>query len=464
VRRIFVLGLLVVGMWLTAPLGAPSYGSQALLAFGFLILAAYAAGEIAVGLRLPKLVGYMLAGVAFGPSALGTVSARALADLEPVSSLAIALIAFLAGSELRWKELRERGRTILGILGVELALTLAVVTAFLILLRDHVSFLQGDPWREVLAFSLVFASIAAVHSPAVVMALLTETRADGPVSRTSLGVVLVSDVVAVLLLTGTLAFARFLVPPISENVPALTIGAVAWEVGGAVLVGGAIGGLVTIYLRFVSRELFLFAMMVALFGSEIATLLHVEPLLTLITAGFVTENVSLPEHGAALRSAMERAAAPVFVVFFALAGGQIALAELASVWPLVLPLAIVRAFAIWSGSRAGIRLSGARGPEADAMRKHVWAGLIPQAGVAIGLAAVVAQTYPQRGSQIRTLFLALVAVNQALGPVLFRRALDRSREIPDHSPLRGDEVPPFPFSRDADQGVAVAAGGAEREA
>jgi Kef-type K+ transport system membrane component KefB len=445
-RRVFILALLIGAMQLIAPLGTGGYGSQALLAFGLLILAAYAAGELADAMRIPKLVGYILAGVAFGPSAMNFVNTSAVSDLEPVSSLAIALIAFLAGSELRWSEVRARGVTIGKILGTELLVTLIAITAFLVLLRNHVSFLRGNGVAEVVAFSLIFASIAIVHSPAVTMALLSETRANGPVSRTSLGVVLISDVVVVLLLTGMLALARVLVPPHGADVPALTVGAVAWEVGGAVLVGAVIGGLVTVYLRFVRRELFLFAMMVAFFGAEAAALLHIEPLLTLITAGFVTENVASLENGNALEEAMSRAAAPVFVVFFALAGAQIALSDLAVLWPLVLPLAVVRGGAIWSGCRIGLRWSKVT-EAGDALRRDLWTALIPQAGVAIGLAAVVAQTYPQRGGQIRALFLALVAVNQALGPILFRRALDRSGEIPTGA--TGHHAPTAPESEAA---------------
>lgn len=428
-RRVIVLALLIGCMHLIAPLGSGAYGSRALLAFGLLILAAYAAGELADAMHVPKLVGYILAGVAFGPSAMNFVNPSAVADLQPVSSLAIALIAFLAGSELRWSELRQRGGVITKILTAELLVTLVAVTLFLVLLRDHVSFLRGTGTVEVVAFSLVFASIAIVHSPAVTIAMLSETRANGPVSRTSLGVVLISDVVVVLMLTGVLALARVLVPPRGADVPALALSAVAWEVGGAVLVGAVIGTLVTVYLKFVRRELFLFAIMIAFFGAEVSALLHIEPLLTLITAGFVTENFSLVEHGNALEEAMARAAAPVFVVFFALAGAQVALRELAALWPLVLPLAVVRGGAIWAGCRLGLRW-GHVTEAAGALRRDLWTALIPQAGVAIGLAAVVARTYPHRGGQIRALFLALVAVNQAVGPVLFRRALDRSGEIP----------------------------------
>jgi len=430
VRRIFVLMLLLGAMQLIQPLGTPGYGSQALLAFGFLVLGAYAAGELATSIRIPKLVGYIIAGVAFGPSALGTVSTDAVSDLAPVSSLAIALIAFLAGAELRWSEVREHGGTILRILVSELGVTLVALTALLMALRSYVPFLRGGTPVEALVLSLLFASIAVVHSPAVTMALLTETRARGPVSRTTLGVVLFSDVVVVLMLTGTLALVRVLVPLRGADAAPVAYGSVAWEVGGAVLVGAALGGLVALYLRFLRRELFLFAVIVAFFGAEIAKLMHVEPLLTLIVAGFVAKNISAPEHGAALVAAMERAAAPVFVVFFALAGAHVSVADLVQLWPLVLPLALVRAFGIWAGSGLGARWAGLTGDADAGVRRYLWAGLISQAGVAIGLASVVAEAYPNRGGQIRSLFLALVAVNEASGAILFRRALERSGEIP----------------------------------
>src|SRR5690349_19794356 len=102
-RRAIILALLFAGMRLILPLGVEGRGSQALLTFGFLILAAYTTGELAVSLKLPRIVGYLLAGAIFGPSVLNTVTVDAVERLAPVSSLAIALIAFLAGAELRWQ-------------------------------------------------------------------------------------------------------------------------------------------------------------------------------------------------------------------------------------------------------------------------------------------------------------------------------------------------------------------------
>lgn len=426
-RRVIILALLLVGMQLMLPLGARGYGGQWLLTFGFLILAADTVGRLASAVRLPKIVGYMMAGFLFGPALIGMVTEEATRQLEPVSSLAIALIAFLAGAELRWSELRDRGVAILKILASEMLITLVALTLLLLALRQWVPFLRGTEGLHLIALSLMFASVAIVHSPAVTMALLTETRARGPVARTTLGVVLLSDVAVILLFSGVLAFARAVSPPTTGSESA-SLGAVVWEIVGALVVGGALGGVVAAYLRFVRRELFLFAIIVAFLGAEIASLAHVETLLTLLSAGFVAENVSERRIGEALRSAMERSAAPVFVVFFALAGASLHVSDLAVLWPLVIPIVLVRLGGIALGTRLGGRWGGVSATE----QRYVWMGLVSQAGVAIGLATVLAQVYPERGEEIRVLFLAVIAVNESIGPIFFRQALARSGELAEN--------------------------------
>ena len=423
-RRFVILALLFGAMQLVLPLGAGGHGSQWLLTFGFLILAAYSVGELAVLVKLPKITGYLAAGVIFGPSLFNTVTHDAIGELRPVSSLAIGLIAYLAGAELRWQEVRKRGATIMKILTAEMVLGFVALSIVVWALGSRIPFLEETTGSSRVAFAVLFGAVAIVHSPAVVMALLSETRAGGPVARTTLGVVLVSDVVVVILFSAMLAITRAVVPPTGANVEGVSLGLMFWELGGAVLVGALLGGAVALYLRFVKHELVLFAIVVAFFGLVIARLVHVETLLALLTAGFVTENLSRHEDGEAIRHAMERSAAPVFVVFFALAGAEMGLREVAGFWPLLIPIIAVRTAAIWGGTRVGVRWAGAP-PDT----RRVWMGLVPQAGVAIGLAAAVAQAYPVRGSQMRTLFLAVVAINQVIGPILFRFALNRSNEI-----------------------------------
>lgn len=424
-RRAITLVLLYSTVQLVLPLGGRGHGGQTLLVFGLLILGAYTTGEFASVMRVPRIVGYMAAGLLFGPSMLDVVSARAALDLAPVSRLAIALIAFLAGAELRWTEVRSHGTAILKILASELSLTFVLLTGLLIAVARWVPFLAKSSGVETLALAALFASMAVVHSPAVTMAVLTETRARGPVARTTLGVVLVSDVVVVLTFSAMLAITRSVVTPSGGSAVTLSLAGLAWEILGAVLVGALLGGAVALYLRFVRGELFLFAILVTLFGSELTKLLHVETLLTLLVAGFVTENVSRRGEGEMLRVAMERSAAPVFVVFFALAGTEFALGDLAAIWPLVLPIVMVRVLGIWAGTTFGARW--ARVSEVEA--RYTWMGLVSQAGVAVGLAVVLASAYPSRGAEMRDVFLAALVINEAAGPILFRRALAKGGEL-----------------------------------
>lgn len=422
-RRILTLALLYLGMQLVIPLDRHhAAGSVTLLTFGFLVLAAYTSGELARSVGLPKITGYLVAGLLFGPAVLGIVSRATTEELQPVSRLAVALIAFMAGAELRWGELKERARAILTMLGTEMTLSFLGVTLLLWAVRAWVPFLQGVAGIEVIVLCALFASVAMVHSPAVTMALLSETGAHGPVARTTLGIVLVADVLVVLVFSLMLTGARAIVPAPGGG-PELTAGLIAWEILGALLVGVVLGGAVALYMRFVQRELLLFAVVVAFFGAEIAQLAHVETLLTLVTAGFVTENVT-KAAGRELLQAMERSAGPVFVVFFALAGATIHVDELLSLWPLALAVVAVRATMIFAGSWLGARWSGAP----RVVRDYTWLGLISQAGVAIGLVTILANAYPSRGAEMQTLILGVIAINEIAGQILFKVALARSGE------------------------------------
>lgn len=426
-RRAVILILLYAGLQLVFPLGVRRPETLALPIFGFLILAAYTVGELASASRFPKIVGYLVAGFVFGPAVTGTVPYDVVNFLEPVSELAVALIAFLAGAELQWGEVRDRGIIILKILVTELGLTFLLLTVTLLGMHSFVPFLADAPFVEVTVFTVLFASVAIVHSPAVTMAMLSETGARGPVARTTLGVVLVADVVVVLFFSATLAVTRGLVPSAGgENAEVASLAIILWEVVGAGLVGALLGGAIAIYLRFFEHQLFIFALIVAYFAAEIAGLLHVERLLMLLVAGFVAE-AAAGGKGEKLRHSMERAAAPVFVVFFALAGAKIQPSAIVSMWVLVIPLVAVRMAGIWAGTQLGSRWAGVAGPE----KQYVWLGLISQAGVAIGLSAILANVYPQRGEQLRTLFLAIIAVNETIGPILFRRALQKGGELTD---------------------------------
>jgi Kef-type K+ transport system membrane component KefB len=432
-RRLAILLILLVGMQYVLPLRLESPGTRALMTFGFLILAAVTVGELAKSIRIPKIVGYLGAGLVFGPYVSGVFDKQAAADLAPISGLAIALIAFLAGAELQWQEVKVRGRVILTMLGAEIGLSFVAIAATILLLRPLLPALGGT-WLEAIVVASLVASILVVHSPAVTMALLTETGAKGEMARTTLGIVLVADVVVVLLFSGMLGVARTMLADGAAGGPGFWL--LAWEILGALLIGALLGGLVSLYLRWQTGELFVFAIIVALFGVELAKAAHVETLLMLLTAGFVMENIS-KGRGEVLRHAMERSAAPVFVVFFALAGAKIVPREVLAMAAVAVPVVAARAFGIRAGARLGATWSSA----SPAVRDHAWKGLISQAGVAIGLSTILAQALPGPGAAVQGLILAVIAINETVGPIAFKRAIDAAGELPAVGTPESRETP-----------------------
>lgn len=435
-RRLAILLILLAAMQFILPLRADAAGTRALMTFGFLILAAVTVGELAKAVRIPKIVGYLGAGLVFGPHVLGIFDKQAATDLAPISGLAIALIAFLAGAELRWHEVKQRGRVILTMLGSEMLLSLLAIAVTLLLLRPLIP-VMGGSWTEALVIALLVGSILVVHSPAVTMAMLSETGAKGEMARTALGIVLVADVLVVLLFSGTLSLARAVVAEGGTAGPGMLM--LLWEILGAIVIGALLGGLVALYLRWQTGELFIFALAVALFGMELAKVAHVETLLMLLTAGFVMENVS-QGRGEHLLHAMERSAAPVFVVFFALAGAKIVPAQVASLAIVAVPVVLARALGIWGGARLGARWSNAE----PAVRDHAWKGLISQAGVAIGLATIVADNLPGIGTEVQPLILAVIAINETAGPIVFRRGIEQAGELPADGSRPSGSIPIIP--------------------
>jgi Kef-type K+ transport system membrane component KefB len=416
------LAALMITVRGVVPPGTGSGRSSVTMAVGFLLLSAYLLGWVAKSIGLPRITGYLLTGLLFGPDLLNAVTARNLADLELISRFAIGIIAFVAGGELRPKLLRERGRGVALVLACEMLAVLLVVGGLMLALKSYVPFLAPLDWPAAAALTFVFAAIATVHSPAVTIALLNETRATGPVASTTLAVVVLADVVVVLLVTLALALARAVLG--DGGIGAGYMLGVGWELIGALIAGGALGAGIALYLRHVRTSLIFFVIFVIFFGYELAAALHVEFMLFMLAAGFFVENVS-PVEGGPLIAAVEKLSVPAFALFFAVAGASIHLQELALMWPLALAIVVARALALRFGSRAGARMAGLE-PQ---VRDYTWRGLVSQAGVALGLVTVAARALAPQGDAMLTLFLAMIAIHELVGPLLFRSALRAAGEL-----------------------------------
>lgn len=431
VGRVFSIALLVAIYAMVVRLNpaarVPGEPSEISLAMGFLLLVAFLAGQLAQYVKLPKITGYLLCGLFIGPEVANLITAQQLSNLDLINRLAIGIIAFIAGGELRPSMLRERGRTITVMLLIEIAAVFTGVGGALFLLRPFIPFLADvDPLSAFVLVAL-FASIATIHSPAVTIALLNEQKPKGPVTSTTLGIVVAADVVVVLLATGALAVAKAVIDT-ETGFSAAFLGTLAWELIGAIVAGAVLGVLVDVYLRQVKSHYPLFVIGLTFLAVLISAEIHVEYMLFMLSAGFFVENVS-PIDGEPLLLAFEKVSVPAYALFFALAGASIHLDELQALWPIALAVVAVRALGLWAGCRIGARVARAE----PAVARYTWLGLISQAGVALGLVTVVAQTLPEVGEGMLTLFLAMIAIHEIVGPIAFRSALIRSGEAQQKS-------------------------------
>ncbi len=423
-RRAGALVLVLALAWavgsLDAPQGAPARVTG--LALGIALIAAYLAGVLLERLKLPKVTGYLLFGLVCGPYLLNFISRPMARELQIFNGLAVALIAFIAGLEINVARLRPRLASI-ATLGAVILITMYVVL--------FAAFWLAWPWlpiapdappalRAALAFLLT--AVVASFSPTVTIAVVAESRSAGIYTETSLAVVILADLLLILMFTVAMEIVRWTGGSASQNVGLLA--SASWEIIGSLAFGAIVGALFSLYLRSIGREVTLVLVGVCLLLSIAARALHFEPVLAALAAGLVVENIA-PPAGDALKRAVERGALPVLVIFFVAAGASLQVDALATIGIVALAIAVLRGVLAWGGAHFGARAAGQSAPVSNLL----WMSLISQAGVTLGLTLIAAQEFPTWGVPFQTLMVALIGINQLVGPVLLRTALARAGEI-----------------------------------
>ncbi len=401
------------------------------LGFGFLLLAAFFTGKIFSRFSMPKLTGYIVAGVIAGPSVLGLVTADMNVSLKVVADVAICVLALQAGSELNLKRLKPvmptlRAMTLYAVIGAQL-----VVAGVLFLLGPILHLLDffGDmSLVQMLAVCGVLGVALSAQSPAVVMAMLSETGAEGPLSQVVLGSVVLADFVVLLMYSATSTITSAVIGGGIDVTEAAL--AVVWELLGSVVFGVAIGMVVGQYVRVVKRGAALFAVLACVVVAEIGARIHLDPLIVMLAAGIWLENFSRA-NAHDLLVEFESAQLPVFLVFFALAGGKIHLNELVEAIVPVVIIAATRAFWFYTGSKIACARTGAL----DVVRKYAWFGLVPQSGLALALALLVQATFPTFGGKAALIVFGVVGINEVISPVILRVMLMRSGEAGKRKPV-----------------------------
>jgi Kef-type K+ transport system membrane component KefB len=449
-RKGAIVACLVGGMVLLHRFAVPSesFDPRALLAVGFVVLAAYAIGELAEAARLPHLTGYLVTGLLLGDSAAeilregrlgltlpapfdhGLLGERVLSQLGLFDTLALALICLSAGGALSIERLRAGGVRIAALLAAQALFILPAFAALALMMSGSVPGLSipalgSLSLTAVLAIGAVLASIALETSPAATIAIVKGAGADGPYTRLVVPVVVLKDVLVV---ASFAAASSFVSAQLGLAAGRGLAGSLV-DIGLAIAIGLAFAGAMHAYVKLVGAELLLFLIATVFFAAFTADRLHLPLALVYLASGFALANFS--DASAAVVREVERLSAPVYVVFFTLSGAKLHIDLILRMAPLALLCVVMRLAAMSAGTWVGARLSGA----VPVVRRYGWLAFVSHAGLALSLTAKLHEQIPgELGDALFALVLAAIALNEMMGPVMLQLGLGLAGDLPGAAP------------------------------
>lgn len=396
---------------------------------GFVLLAAYMTAQILKIARLPLISGYIIVGILAGPYVSGFLTNDMITGFGFINDIALSFIALTAGGALHLQIIKSRRKAI--ILNIVL-LTVAVfgfVFLFFAFMGNYFNLTRNFTSGQIMAFAVLIGVVAVARSPSSAIAIISECRASGPFTETVLGVTVAMDVLIIILFTVALTAARIILGG-SEVIDTQVFVAVSTELAVSFCIGALIGKGIAFYIDRIRHNLPLFLLFLAFGVSKLSQWLntatgiyfdvhlHLEPLLICMSAGFTVQNFS--KTGAYFMDNLNRISLPVYVLFFSLAGASLNFEALTVCWFLALCLAAVRVAGIFCATW----LAGTIVNDPKLHNRTAWMAYITQAGVAIGLAQMAQSEFPGIGEYLTTVILALIFVNQVVGPVTFKTVLN----------------------------------------
>ena len=380
------------------------------LTIGAILLLGLATDAIGRRTPLPRVTLLLIFGFLIGPSALKLLPVFSERWFPFFANIALLMVGFLLGEKLVFSLLRLEGRAVLWISVAEVVATTAVVMMGLLLIGVSIE------------IALLLASIATATAPAATVDVVHEVKAKGHFTRTLLGIVAIDDAWGLIVFSFMLAIVDTLFGR-GSGVHLILSG--VWEISGAVLLGVGLG-IPMAYLtgRIRPGEPTLAeALGVVFLCGGLALWMDVSFLLASMVLGGVVANFA--RHHQRPFHAIENIEGPFMILFFVLAGASLHLGSLLHIGLIGVSYVIFRIVGRFLGAWAGATMS-----KADPLIKR-WIGmaLMPQAGVALGMALVATQHFPDLAEIILPIVIGATVFFELVGPVLTRKALVSVGEV-----------------------------------
>ncbi|WP_186441205.1 cation:proton antiporter [Desulfamplus magnetovallimortis] len=396
-------------------------------ALAILLATGFAAARAGTLVGLPSVTGYILAGIALGPSGLDLIPHETVnSQLKHFTEIALMLIAFGIGEHLEIMRLRSRAKSVITI-GISeiLGAFICVMTGTFLVAR--LLDVGGADWNnyDYLLLATLFGAVSVATAPAATLHVMREIGASGPFTTTLMAVVAIDNGLAIMLFGIAVSITHHVITSEGASIwVALSAGLL--EICGSLTMGIVTGMLMDSVANRLKNpgEILTAGLAALLLCGEIATLLNFSPLLAGIAAGFTIVNrdyrdIRLFRHLNAFEP-------PIYVLFFTLAGIHLNLKALAVAGWLGIAYFLFRII----GKIAGAALGSRAARTSKSIRNYLGLGLTPQAGVAIGLVFLInGDPVIQKFSVIiAPVVLAGVLLSELIGPLCTRKAIELAGE------------------------------------
>jgi len=350
---------------------------------------------------LPRVSLLILVGILVGPSGLDLLPHVQDEWYPLIADMALVMVGFLVGGSLTLKTLRQHGRLVILISATVVVVTLLVVLGGLYLL--------GVP----LAAAILLAGIATATDPAATVDVIDELKADGPCTRSLLGIVAIDDAWGLIAFTLAMVVAGQITAELP--VPAL-LADMVWELGGAVVLGFVLGIPMALLTGRISpgEPTQAEALGIVFLGGGLALWLEVSFLLTAMVLGAVVANVA--RHHQYAFHEIEGIEWPFMILFFVLSGAALDLAAIHVTGVAIVGFVLLRVLGRYLGGELGARLASRR----PGGSRKLGLAMLPQAGVAMGMGLIAAQRFPEEADIILPVVIASIVVFEIVGPVMTR--------------------------------------------
>ena len=404
-----------------------------LVSIAFALVAGLLMSRAAKPLNLPAVTAYLVAGLIIGPFCIGRLdiaglgfnSLEQVGAMDIISQTALGFIAFAIGNEFRLKDLKTMGRAAITVGILQAVITTVLVDCALIALHFML------PSVISLSSAITLGAIAAATAPAATLMVVRQYKAEGPLTKLLLMVVAIDDAVGLVLFsvsfgiasaleTGTISAVSVILEPVIEIGASAVLGALA---------GYALHFLEK-YFHSRSKRLSLavaFVLLTVGFSQKKFNIGGVHVGFSLLLVCMVTGTIfcNICETSEELMARIERWTAPLNMLFFILSGAELNLTVLAN--PMVILIGVVYIIFRSVGKTGGAYASCRMEKTTPVIQKYLGITLLPQAGVALGMALTAANL--SDGQMVRSVVLFSVLVYELVGPTLTKWSLFKAGEI-----------------------------------